>query len=150
MQLIPIARDGSVSVRLPMEREPLAGVIRSTVDLYARAGFKEPWIGYLALEGEQSVGTCAFRSPPKDGIVEIAYCTFPGREGRGIATQMAKELISIAESASSSVQVSARTLPEENASVRILRRIGFSFVGLVQDPEDGAVWEWIYEKQKSA
>ncbi len=36
----------------------------------------------------------------------------------------------------------AQTLPEKNASTRILEKLGFSFMGPVQHPEDGEVWEW--------
>jgi RimJ/RimL family protein N-acetyltransferase len=45
--------------------------------------------GYLVLENDTIVGTYAFRSPPRNGEVEIAYFTFPEFEGRGFATEMA-------------------------------------------------------------
>jgi RimJ/RimL family protein N-acetyltransferase len=38
--------------------------------------------------------------------------------------------------------VRAHTLPEENASVSLLRRLGFAWFGTVDDPEDGPVWRW--------
>jgi RimJ/RimL family protein N-acetyltransferase len=38
--------------------------------------------------------------------------------------------------------VIAHTLPEENASARVLRKSGFEWVGDVVDPEDGPVWRW--------
>jgi hypothetical protein len=37
----------------------------------------------FAIENGQLVGTCAFKTPPKNQQVEIAYFTFPGNEGRG-------------------------------------------------------------------
>jgi hypothetical protein len=40
--------------------------------------------------------------------------------------------------------ITARTLPEENHSTKILRKNSFTFVGSVMDPEDGEVWEWMY------
>jgi hypothetical protein len=49
--------------------------------------------GYLVLETDTIVGTCAFRSPPRSGEVEIAYFTLPKFEGRGFATEMARHLI---------------------------------------------------------
>jgi Acetyltransferase (GNAT) domain len=52
-------------------------------------------MGYLVLENEAIVGTCAFRSPPQNGEVEIAYFTFPEFEGRGFATEMGRRLIQI-------------------------------------------------------
>jgi hypothetical protein len=35
-------------------------------------------------------------------------------------------------------------LPEENFSTKILKKNGFKFSGVVNDAEDGDVWEWIY------
>jgi [ribosomal protein S5]-alanine N-acetyltransferase len=39
----------------------------------------------------------------------------------------------------------ARTLMEENYSTRILRKNGFECLGIVNDPDDGDVWEWEYK-----
>src|SRR6266702_2366495 len=38
--------------------------------------------------------------------------------------------------------VRAHTLPEENASTRVLLKCGFRHLGTVVDPEDGPVWRW--------
>ena len=50
------------------------------------------WFGHFAIEGEtqQMVGVCSLKGPPVGGVVEIAYYTFPGFEGRGIGTEMAR------------------------------------------------------------
>ena len=122
-------------------------VIAGTVQIYERRGYAEPWIGYLAAEGDAWVGCCGFTAPPADGIVEIAYFTFPGFEGRGIATGMARRLIAIAREGDPSVSIIAHTLTEENASNRILKKLGFVFAGAVNHPEDGNIWEWRYEPQ---
>ena len=64
------------------------------------SGSAEPhWGGYFARDDEsgQVVGTCAFKGPPTDeGVVEIAYLTYPEFEGRGYATQMARSLVELA------------------------------------------------------
>jgi RimJ/RimL family protein N-acetyltransferase len=44
--------------------------------------------------------------------------------------------------------VCAHTLPEANASTRVLTRCGFRRIGEVIDPEDGLVWRW--EKERKA
>jgi ribosomal-protein-alanine N-acetyltransferase len=45
--------------------------------------------------------------------------------------------------ASGQVQlVRAHTLPEVNASTRVLLKCGFRHVGTVVDPDDGPVWRW--------
>ena len=103
------------------------------------------WGGYLAVDGDtrQVVGSCAFKGPPTpDSTVEIAYFTYPGFEGRGYATAMARRLLELANGAPEVKRVIAHTLPEQNASTRILERIGMSFVGEVMDPDDGLVWRW--------
>jgi RimJ/RimL family protein N-acetyltransferase len=40
--------------------------------------------------------------------------------------------------------IRAHTMPEQNASTRVLEKCGFRWLGEVVDPEDGAVWRWEY------
>ena len=105
-----------------------------------------PWGSYLAIEGRarRLVGTCGFKgNPDADGAVEIAYFTFPGEEGRGIATSIAARMVELASEATPAITlVRAHTLPEVNASGRVLTKNGFTPVGEVIDPEDGLVWRW--------
>ena len=98
--------------------------------------------GYLVLETDTIVGTCAFRSPPRSGEVEIAYFTFPEFEGRGFATEMARHLIQIVKDTEPGTRIFAFTLPEKNASNRILQKLGFGFAGETRDEEDRVVWRW--------
>jgi hypothetical protein len=44
------------------------------------------------------------------------------------------------------VKITARTLPQRNFSTKILEKNEFEFAGIVNDPEDGDVWEWVYQK----
>jgi RimJ/RimL family protein N-acetyltransferase len=89
------------------------------------------------------VGACSFKHPPDTrGEVEIAYFTFPGHERRGHATAMAGALLALAADQPDALLVVAHTLPERNASTRVLERSGFRFVGVVEDPEDGTVWRY--------
>ncbi|MBA4137849.1 MAG: N-acetyltransferase [Opitutus sp.] len=141
MRLQPIQPDGTLMDRALAVPEAAREAIGTFVGLYARA-FVPPWIGYVAVEHGVPVGTCAFKSPPHDGSVEIAYFTFPEHEGRGVATRMAQQLLTRAHATDPRVQVTAQTLPEENASTRILRKLNFVHVRNVQHPEDGLVWEW--------
>jgi RimJ/RimL family protein N-acetyltransferase len=101
------------------------------------------WFGYLVVEGEtrQLVGTCSLKGPPVEGTVEIAYYTFPGFEGRGIGTEMARFLVGRAGTLPDVTSVIAHTAAEGNASTRILEKIGMRFAG--EEQEDGiAVWRW--------
>lgn len=140
--LIPIGRDGS-PLGYSGELTDMAGeVVHATVGLYETVGFTEPWIGYFAVRGTTLVGTCSFKSPPSDGRVEIAYWTFSEFEGQGVATSMARKMVAIAVSRAPELVVAAQTLPEPNASHRILEKIGFRHVSTLDHPDDGEVWEW--------
>lgn len=120
----------------------ITAVAEQTLALYDREGCEAPWIGYLARDNWRVVGTCAFTGNPSDGLVEIAYFTFPAYEGRGIATAMAGLLMTIALREPQLRTLIAHTLPEENASTRILRKHGFQRDGLATDPDVGEVWRW--------
>ena|SRR5437773_7365939 len=145
MHIVPIPRDGNVNLAGITFQEAMTAVIASTVQLYERRGYVDPWIGYLAIEGRNCVGACGFTSAPVGGITEIAYFTYPDFEKRGIATRMAQQLISIAKDCDPSVRLIAHTLTEENVSTHILKKLGFVFTGTVDHPEDGKIWEWSYE-----
>jgi RimJ/RimL family protein N-acetyltransferase len=142
MRLIPIQRGGRLEQGvgpLPFEAN---GILQATSQLYEAVGFQPPWICYVAQTNDRLVGTCGFKAPPLDGRVEIAYFTFPGLEGKGIATQMARQLLLIAKDAQPDLMVAAQTLPDRSASHRVLEKLGFTCKGPLQHPEDGTVLEW--------
>jgi RimJ/RimL family protein N-acetyltransferase len=142
MKLEPIQTGGTVLANLGELPPEAQAVLQATAGLYDAVGFNPPWICYIAVRGGRAVGTCGFKSPPADGRVEIAYFTFPAFEGRGVATSMAGELIQLATRTDPRVTVAAQTLPERNASHRILEKHGFTCMGAVEHPEDGTVLEW--------
>jgi RimJ/RimL family protein N-acetyltransferase len=101
------------------------------------------WFGYLVVEGETRllVGTCSLKGPPVEGTVEIVYFTFPGFEGRGIGTEMARFLVERAGSLPEVARVVAHTAAEHSAATRILEKIGMRLAG--EDREDGIpTWRW--------
>jgi RimJ/RimL family protein N-acetyltransferase len=101
------------------------------------------WFGYLVVEQEtrQLAGMCSLKGPPADGVVEIAYYSFPGFEGRGIGTEMARFLVERAATLPGVTAVIAHTAAERNASNRILEKIGMKFAG--EEQEDGMpIWRW--------
>lgn len=109
------------------------------------------WAGALStrlyvLDGARVVGAGGVKAPPlPDGEVEIGYGMAPAFRGRGLATQGARTLTdeALAQGAS---RVSAFTMPENIASWRLLRRIGYRRDGETLDPDDGLVWRWIREQ----
>jgi ribosomal-protein-alanine N-acetyltransferase len=143
-----LAGDPSAAFRGPWSNaeivaEYLRPVAKATRALYERHRFVFPLIGYLARREEDAalVGTCAFATPAEEGEAEIAYFTFPPYEGAGVGTAMARALIEIAREADLDT-LTAKTLPLENASTHILRRLGFDLEGPEMDEEDGEIWRW--------
>ena len=55
---------------------------------------------------------------------------------------MARHLIEVARSAEPGIRIFAFTLPEKNASNRILQKLGFQFAGETQDEDERDVWRW--------
>ncbi|HYF42542.1 MAG TPA: GNAT family N-acetyltransferase [Ramlibacter sp.] len=140
MKLLPITPQLAAS-----EQVQRSGLLKEVCEsVLAMSPGREPpwpWSGYLAQEDGDFVGTCAFKAPPQEGGVEIAYFSFPGHQGRGLATRMARALVELAQQHGAAF-VRAQTLPEENASTSLLKKLGFRLEGPVEHPTDGTVWEW--------
>lgn len=108
-------------------------------------GGPDPWrFGFALVDSSDTVvGLASFKgSPDADGAVEIAYGIVAESQGRGLATEAAAALVGFALEDARVRTVRAHTLPERNASTRVLEKCGFRFVGEVVDPEDGLVWRW--------
>ena len=105
----------------------------------------DPWTHGFSLvlrDSETVVGSAGFKGPPADGVVEIAYGLNPEYQGKGYATEAAEALTAYAFDSGKVRIVRAHTLPESNASGRVLTKCGFRRIGEVIDPEDGLVWRW--------
>lgn len=141
MELFAIGRHGELPDGVTPD-DHLTMIVEMTVSHYEKTDYPTPWVGYIAMHDQEPIGVCGFKSAPVDGRVEIAYGTLPGHEGNGVATGMAKALIQIARQHKAPLAVFAQTLPEENASTSILKKLGFTMTGPVEHPGDGTVWEW--------
>ena len=110
----------------------------------------DPWTcGFVMVHrgSGEAVGSCAFKSPPdSDGFVEIAYGVNPDHQKRGYATEAARGLVKYAFASGRVRTVRAHTLPQQNASTRVLTKCGFEHIGEVIDPDDGLVWRWELRK----
>jgi len=106
----------------------------------------DPWThGFCAVHKASglAIGACGFKGPPgEDGAVEIAYGIVPDYQGNGYATEAAQALVAYARNSANVRTIRAHTLPEKNASTRVLLKCGFHQVGEIHDPEDGIVWRW--------
>ncbi len=120
------------------------------LSLLANATSADPWIlgfNMLLRDSDAVVGQCGFKGPPAStGFVEIAYCVGPEHQGNGYATEAADALVQYALDHNEVQIVRAHTLPEKNASARVLTKCGFRNIGEVIDPDDGPVWRWERER----
>ncbi|WP_179884964.1 GNAT family N-acetyltransferase [Bacillus sp. AFS015802] len=140
MKLKPI----NIGEKIDTQNEFCEMVLESQDEYYEKVGFQPPWISYLAVSESDFVGVCSFKGSPKQGRVEIGYFTFPENEGKGYGQFMCRSLVDIVQEFDPEVVITARTLPEYNASTSILKKNGFELQGVVVDEDDGDVWEWVY------
>ena len=106
----------------------------------------DPWtIGFAVVHRDDGcvIGSAGFKGPPtEEGVAEIAYGIAPGYQGRGYATEAARALVAFALERVDVTAIRAHTMPENNASGRVLAKSGFQQLGEVVDPDDGLVWRW--------
>jgi RimJ/RimL family protein N-acetyltransferase len=146
LRLVPETREGVREQIARMTPQDKAHVSAAWLALLEASAEVDPWIHGFRLEHRQSgevVGSCGFKGPPDDeGVVEIAYGVASEHQGKGYATEAAEALASYAFGHGPVRLVRAHTLPEPNASTRVLTKCGFQRVGEVIDPDDGLVWRW--------
>ena len=96
---------------------------------------------FVTDEPPELVGWGGFKGAPVDGVVELGYEIAEGRQGRGYATAVTRAMLAEAFADPEVSAVIAHTLPESNASTRVLEKTGFEHVGSVDD--DGQeVWRF--------
>jgi RimJ/RimL family protein N-acetyltransferase len=147
MELIPIKKtleENSEFLKNPNCNESLP----MSINFYNKVGYNPPWIGYYVKIGDQLVGSAGYKGKPRNGQIEIAYGTFEKFRQKGIGKQICKKLVELSLKTDPSIRITARTLPENNYSTKILQHNGFKFIGKIQDEEDGEVWEWEYKHTK--
>jgi RimJ/RimL family protein N-acetyltransferase len=145
LQLIPINQtieENQEFIKIEDGREGLY----ITIEYYKTIGFNPPWIGYYAKINDIMVGSAGYKGQPVNNKIEIAYGTFPNFRQQGIGTEICKELVVLALKTNPSIIITARTLPENNYSTKILEKNNFKLAGTVWDKDDGNVWEWVYSK----
>jgi len=106
----------------------------------------DSWIDGFAIVHNATntvIGSASFKGPPDaDGVVEVAYGVVPGEQGRGYATEATQALVAFAFDDARVRVVRAHTLPQNDASGRVLAKCGFTCIAQVVDPDDGPVWRW--------
>jgi RimJ/RimL family protein N-acetyltransferase len=111
----------------------------------------DPWkdgFGVVHLADNLLIGLCSFGGPPsRQGTVEISYGIAPSYRGRGFATEAAQLIVARAFEDERVRKVQAHTLPEHNASTKVLEKCGFTWQGELMHPEDGLIWRWELQRE---
>jgi ribosomal-protein-alanine N-acetyltransferase len=111
----------------------------------------DPWkdgFAVVHVPNNLVIGLCSFTGAPgTDGIVEIAYGIVSEYRSRGYASEAAQALVAYAFASGLVHTIRAHTLPEHNASTRVLAKCGFKLIGEVTHPEDGVVWLWELQRE---
>jgi RimJ/RimL family protein N-acetyltransferase len=103
------------------------------------------WTPYLFVHREERavIGLGGFKGPQDEtGMVEFGYGIAPAYRQQGYATEAALALMAYASSCAGVTLLRAHTLPEVNASTRVLAKCGLVKVAEVIDPQDGLIWRW--------
>jgi len=144
MKLIPRTRDEVRATLEVLPPEVRAQFSPHWLALMDKSTPQDPWVhGFHVVDDTgATVGLGAFKGPPVDGVVEIAYAIEPDQQGKGHATAAARALAEFAFASGQVRVVCAHTLPDGIASQRVLLKSGFEKIGEVVDPEDGLVWRF--------
>jgi ribosomal-protein-alanine N-acetyltransferase len=119
------------------------GALVSTRDATAAGEADARWGARFFVAGDppELVGWGGFKGAPRDGVVELGYEIAGSRRGRGLATAATRAMAGEALEDESVVAVIAHTLPERNASNRVLEKAGFRFDGEADDRGE-PVWRF--------
>lgn len=102
------------------------------------------WLVVVAAD-RAGAGFAGFKGAPDEtGLVEIGYGIEPAHRGQGYATEATAGLVEWAFSFPACQAVTARTLPDNEPSAAVLRKLGFRRCGM----EDGELL-WRREKERA-
>jgi ribosomal-protein-alanine N-acetyltransferase len=123
------------------------GALQRTRDALAAAPDGTPWGPRLFVAGHppELVGWGGFKGPPHDGVVELGYEIAASRQGRGLATAAVRAMLAEAFADDRVGAVIAHTLPERNASNRVLEKAGFRFDAEAR-AADAIVWRFSHPR----
>ena len=119
------------------------GALQHTRDAVASDPAVAEWGSrfFVTAAPAELVGWGGFKGPPDDGVVEVGYEIAESRRGRGLATQAVAAMLDHAFAQPGVSAAIAHTLPEHNASTRVLEKTGFHHDGETREG-DQTVWRW--------
>jgi RimJ/RimL family protein N-acetyltransferase len=114
-------------------------VLRHMTKRVHAAGSRGSW---MMVSGNEVVGLCSYKQPPKEGVVEIGYGVTTSRRRLGHATRAVAAMLAYAASDADVRSVTATIAADNRASSRAVEANGFVQNGTVLDPEDGELLLW--------
>jgi RimJ/RimL family protein N-acetyltransferase len=143
--LLNAAREGDASLAHALGHEVVPGWATFTEALKSTDAAAWGPRFFVAGDPPELVGWGGFKGPPREGVVELGYEIAESRRGRGLATAATLAMLSEAFEDERVGTVIAHTLPERNASTRVLEKAGFRFDGKAREG-DHAVWRFALER----
>ena len=109
---------------------------------------REWWVYLIIhLPTNTLIGSCGYKGEPdSSGLVEIGYEIIPSYRAKGLGRETAQGLLDHAIAYRGVHKVVAHTIAEENASTKILQKLGFQHKEEVVDAEEGLLWLWEISK----
>jgi [ribosomal protein S5]-alanine N-acetyltransferase len=127
------------------------GALQSTRDALVADPSSSAWGARFFVAGDppELVGWGGFKGPPEDGVVELGYEIAEARRGRGLATAATRAMLAEAFADARVRTVIAHTLPERNASNRVLEKAGFRYDRQTQE-RGRVVWRFSIARTSTA
>jgi RimJ/RimL family protein N-acetyltransferase len=99
------------------------------------------WLHYFILrDGRVLIGYGGYKGPPSEsGTVEVGYSIVDEYQRKGYATEATRGFIDRAFAEAATMRVIAETMPDRTASIRVLEKLGFRFIGKGSDEDEGSV-----------
>lgn len=104
-------------------------IVRGPLDTYSRLGY-----GLYMVEltdGDVPAGMCGLLKRDYLDAPDIGFAFLPAHVGKGLAHEAAAAMLGYARSVLLMPRVLAITNPENEPSIRLLRKLGFSLEGMV-------------------
>ncbi|WP_299106681.1 GNAT family N-acetyltransferase [uncultured Tenacibaculum sp.] len=95
-------------------------------------------------ETNEPIGTSTALQRDKLKYIDVGYAFLPANRRKGYATEATKLIIKYVQNTFKQEKVYAFTIPENNASQNLLKKLGFIYIGkqVIFDGEEDCVYEF--------
>ncbi len=122
-----------------------ARALQHSLDKLKASENEKNWWSYLPIHKADNmlIGLCGYKGQPNEnGMVEFGYEIKADYRNKGLATELAKALVSNAFDFEEVKFMQAHTLGEINASTQVLLKCGFQKIDEIPNKELGILWKW--------